>query len=916
MLTIRAMSNGEGYAGRHLQKNDYYSEGEKITGEWKGRGAELLGLAGEVDLAAFEALREGRNPADGEQLRQRKSADRKAQDGSLQSKGRNLYDFTFSAPKSVSLMAEFGEDERLVQAHREAVAEALEELERHAATRVRREGANEDRVTGNLVLAVYHHDTSRELDPQLHTHAVAANLTFDRTEERWKALQASGVYDRRTYLTEVYRNVLARKVAEHGYTLEHRRDTRGKDLGFEIAGVSDELMQRFSQRSKQRDQAIEQFIKAKGRRPTDNEIAVLVRETRADKLLEISTAEVKAQQRARLQPGESEHFHELAEEARLRPALAPEQHSADPALRYAEDHIFERVSVARDYEILTEALRHRRGQVELADAQTRLRFQEADGEVIRSGNDVTTRDSLIRERRMVAQINRGIGRFKPLDPERQFQPDARTLRAEQQEALRFVLDSRDVAVNIRGAAGAGKTATLRELHRALQETGHQVLAAAPTRSAVDELVKVGFAEAMTLERLLQDRQVQDGLQGKVIILDEAGMVSARQMAETLQLLERHNARVVFSGDTKQIQSVEAGDALRVLEQESRLQSTSLTQIQRQSNLKYRAAIRELRRDPEAGFARLEQMGAVQEVSFEDRAQFVATLYRAEQNQLNQRGQQPQVLVVAPTHEEIGRLTDAIRRERFAAGELGDPIDWERQVSLSWTDAQKRDVRRYEPGQRLVFHSAVAGIAKYETLTVERIEKDSILARNSAGELRTVTSRESKKFDVQEARPIEIASGDRLLLTANRRSAEFRTTNGELVTVARVEEGQIHLEDGRTLPADYKQFAHGYVVTAHRSQGKTVDSNIVVGDRMARELFYVAVSRGRERVAVVTSDTELFRESLGISGARQSATELAREQRKPQAQKPESLQQASRNSDSEPALAVADAPRLSKPRSRR
>ena len=125
----------------------------------------------------------------------------------------------------------------MIEAHRTAVAEALEEAETYAASRVRQAGANEDRPTGNLVLAVYHHDTSRELDPQLHTHAVAANLTFDGTEGRWKALQASEIYERRAYLSEVYRNALAREVRALGYEIENQRDAKGRDAGFEIRGV-------------------------------------------------------------------------------------------------------------------------------------------------------------------------------------------------------------------------------------------------------------------------------------------------------------------------------------------------------------------------------------------------------------------------------------------------------------------------------------------------------------------------------------------------------------------------------------------------------------------------------------------------------------------------------------------------------
>jgi ATP-dependent exoDNAse (exonuclease V) alpha subunit len=163
-----------------------------------------------------------------------------------------------------------------------------------------------------------------------------------------------------------------------------------------------------------------------------------------------------------------------------------------------------------------------------------------------------------------------------------------------------VLASHDGAVSLRGAAGTGKTATLQELHRGLAESGRDVLAVAPTRSAVNELQHVGFSEAMTIQRLLVDPQEQAHLRDRVLIVDEAGMVSARQMTALLALAEHQAARVVFSGDTRQLQSVEAGDALRILERESGLRSVSLTQVQRQTAETYRQAIEALREHPRAG----------------------------------------------------------------------------------------------------------------------------------------------------------------------------------------------------------------------------------------------------------------------------------------------------------------------------
>ncbi len=885
MLTIRAMSNGAGYSARHLQHSDYYAEGERVTGQWQGRGAEMLGLVGEVQSEQFEALRQGIDPQSGEFLRQRHSADRTAADGSTQSRGRNLYDFTISAPKSVSIMAQPGGDARLVEAHRKAVQEALKELEHRAASRVRRDRANDNRATGNLVLAVYHHDTSRELDPQLHTHAVAANLTYDGAEGRWKALQASDIYEQRAYLTEVYRNALAREVRSLGYEIEDRRSSKGKNLGFEIKGVSDELLEKYSQRSEQRDRAIAEFVESKGRQPSDNEIAVLVRESRADKLVEISTAEVHSRQRARLTPEESltlEHMREAVRERSETQRLDPE--SAVPSLDYAKQHVFERVSVALDHELLTEALRHGRGRIDLADLKGEFSLEGSTGRILQAGKEVATRESLDRERDMIERINRGIGQFERLGGQHEF-ADPTFLRPEQKQAIEFVLDSHDLAVNIRGAAGTGKTATLQELQHGLEESDRHVLAVAPTMSAVEELQKVGFSDAITVERLLQDQSAQRDLFGKALIVDEAGMVSGRQMSELLKLAEQQSARIIFSGDTKQIRSVEASDALRVLERESHLKSVSLSEVQRQTAQGYREAIQELRRDPECGFDKLEQIGAVREVPWPDRAQAVQQAYSEAQAQVNAKGQPPSVLVVAATHEEIGHITEAIRAERTRIGELGQSTHQQHHIPLNWTGAEKSDMRNYAEGQVLEFHRAVKGVARHESLEVAGVENGTVVARNARGEEREFTAKHAKCFEVYERRPIEIAPHDKLLLTANRREPGFRATNGELVTVSRIDgQGRIHLQDGRALPENYKQFTHGYAVTAPRSQGKSVDGVVISADGMRKELFYVAASRGRESITVVTSDRDLLRESVARSVARQSACELSRKAQGPSLEK--------------------------------
>jgi ATP-dependent exoDNAse (exonuclease V) alpha subunit len=354
------------------------------------------------------------------------------------------------------------------------------------------------------------------------------------------------------------------------------------------------------------------------------------------------------------------------------------------------------------------------------------------------------------------------------------------------------------------------------------------------------------------------------------------MVSARQMTALLELAERQGARVVFSGDTRQLQSVEAGDALRILERESGLRSVSLTQVQRQTAVAYRQAIEALREQPARGFAQLEQMGAVREVAWADRSRSVAEAWREAQAHLNAHGHASSVLVVCATHDDIAHVTAEIRAERYQGGELGEGVRVDRYVPLHYTAAQKTDPRQFHAGQVIVFHDKTPTVRRHEALEIVRVDAHQLVGRTHGGEEHIVTATQARAFDVYERRPIEIAPHDRLLLTANREESGLRVTNGEMVTVSQVDErGRVHLDDGRTLPSSYKHFDHGYAVTAHRSQGQSVDAVVIAGETMSGELFYVAASRGREHLTVITSDKAQLEASVERSGARLSASELVR-----------------------------------------
>ena len=269
----------ESYFDEHLSHNDYYTQGVSQAGHWIGTGAQQLGLKpGEVvTREAFLRLCDNQHPDTGQQLTPQQFRER-----------RIYFDFVCSPPKSVSILAVTMNDQRIIEAHKEASTMALRELEQFAATRIRKGGIQEqDRVTGNLVGAAFVHTTSRALDPQLHTHFVLFNATWDSKENRWKALQTGDMFGALNYGTEVYRNELAKRLHQLGYS------TRRTGTAFEIEGVEAKFIERFSKRSQQRDMAVKRQEQKLGRKLSKQEVSHAVHQSRPKKLKGASDEQVR-----------------------------------------------------------------------------------------------------------------------------------------------------------------------------------------------------------------------------------------------------------------------------------------------------------------------------------------------------------------------------------------------------------------------------------------------------------------------------------------------------------------------------------------------------------------------------------------------------------------------------------------------
>ena len=248
------LANAREYFREHLSVGDYYAQGVKVAGEWLGHGAAKLGLEGTVNEEAFLALCEGKNPATGQKLGLRMNTFRQGVGMDAVANRRIFYDFAIAPPKSVSVVALY-QDDRILDLHNRAVQKAMLELERFAEARVRKGGLRAERITGNLVAATFRHDTSRELDPHLHTHCVVFNATFDPTESRWKALEVQSMYRAQKFATNLYRHELCKGLRALGYEIENSVS------GFEIKGVPASVIARFSKRNQQINEETDEQLK-------------------------------------------------------------------------------------------------------------------------------------------------------------------------------------------------------------------------------------------------------------------------------------------------------------------------------------------------------------------------------------------------------------------------------------------------------------------------------------------------------------------------------------------------------------------------------------------------------------------------------------------------------------------------------
>jgi conjugative relaxase-like TrwC/TraI family protein len=859
MITVGVIRGGARYLSRHLRKNDYWAEGEKeVQGEWIGKGAQQLGLVGKVAPKAFEALRLNRHPRTGERLTAREHKERVA-----------FFDVQLSAPKDASILALIGRDERVRAAFIESVKVALTEMERFAAVRERRGAAATTeafRLTRNYAGALFFHDASRDLDPQLHAHVVLANATWDQERQEWLALQPVEMLRASAYLRQVLYRELSGRLAELGY------ETHGMNSkGFSVRGV-EHLRERFSKRTRQVQLLADDFARFKGRRPTKREVEVIVRESRGDKLTEISTHEVRARQRSELTPDEAGALDVLVHAAKSRTGRRQLSHGVPlTVLEAAFRHVYERNSVVREGDILSAALEL---HPDFHQWRELCQALEAHPDAVRWASEMTLRPIHHEEAATVRRVIEGRNTRLPLgDPTHL--PEM--LMPGQRAAANALLANRDFLSVLVGDAGTGKTTVLTAIEAAHGVAGGQpFIPLAPTTRAREALTQAGFNQADTVQRFLVSESMQAQAAGRLVLIDEAGLLSTQQLDTLTQIAEGVRARLLLVGDTKQHYSVQRGDALRNVIRLSDLPLVRLSEVLRQ------------RGESDRQFSRLLASGNVMEAfRFAGRRNLIVEtgdderlFSQAAEHYADNRVRGIETLVVIPFWDEIDRFNgharDALRRRRL----LGDAeVVREAIKPLTWSEEQKAHWEQYQVGDRLLFARDTRFFRRGVAAEVTEILPDGLRVSGEKGRFAKITRKQRGAFDVGRPQMLPVAVGDRLLIRGREDTQDF--ANGDFKDVAQVDPvaDQIVLTDGKVLPADFKAWTYGHALTSYRAQGSTAEvSLLVLGEIAERALmhrqFYVGNTRyrGSHRIYVSHRNAILQRLALPDPG-RELASEF-------------------------------------------
>lgn len=805
MMSIAQVRSAGSAGNYYTDKDNYYVLGS-MGERWAGKGAEQLGLQGSVDKDVFTRLLEGRLP-DGADLS-------RMQDGS--NKHRPGYDLTFSAPKSVSMMAMLGGDKRLIDAHNQAVDFAVRQVEALASTRVMTDGQSETVLTGNLVMALFNHDTSRDQEPQLHTHAVVANVTQHNGE--WKTLSSDKV-GKTGFIENVYANQIAfgrlyrEKLKEQVEALGYETEVVGKHGMWEMPGVPVEA---FSGRSQAIREAVGEDASLKSR-----DVAALdTRKSKQHVDPEIRMAEWM--QTLKETGFDIRAYRDAADQRTEIRTQAPGPASQDgPDVQQAVTQAIAGLSERKVQFTYTDVLARtvgilppengviERARAGIDEAISREQLIPLDREkgLFTSGIHVLDELSVRALSRDIMKQNRVTVHPEKSVPRTAGYSDAVSVLAQDRPSLAIVSGQ---------GGAAGQRERVAELVMMAREQGREVQIIAADRRSQMNLKQ---DERLSGELITGRRQLLEGMAftpGSTVIVDQGEKLSLKETLTLLDGAARHNVQVLI---TDSGQRTGTGSALMAMKDAG-------VNTYRWQGGEQRPATIISEPDRNVRYARLA-------------GDFAASVKAGEESVAQVSGVREQAI-----------LTQAIRSELKTQGVLGHPEVTMTALSPVWLDSRSRYLRdMYRPG--MVMEQWNPETRSHDRYVIDRVtaQSHSLTLRDAQGETQVVRiSSLDSSWSLFRPEKMPVADGERLRVTGkipglgptHRAVGEMRSAGVDAQTLASfLHDTQLQQRSGETPDFSNTLFL--------------LDESSMVGNtEMARAYALIAAGGGR---AVASGDTD-------------------------------------------------------------
>lgn len=878
MLTISkplSASQARNYHEREFasEKQNYWSRNQLGFSEWRGQLAQQWGLHGAVGDEHFARLTEGQHPLTEAQLVQHqvsRTYEGKGGKEVTSVEHRAGWDATFSAPKSVSITALVGGDDRVRVAHRESVRVALAELEQYTQARIGNVHLPE--ATGKFVAATFEHDTARPVDgyaaPQLHTHAVIFNVT-ERDNGQTRALQPHELFTSQRYATAVYRAELALRLEKLGYEIEC-----GKHGQPEIKGYTKEYLEASSPRREQ----IKEHLREQG---IDGAAAAQIAAHHTRDRKELLSQEEVLRRHRELAAQFGHQADKVVAQARQHELtlIRDPQVKAQQAVTWARDHVFERSAVEDRRAILESTLARGMGETTYADIRSEFNRRVESGEfqtIVRNDGSqrFTTASMLEMERETIARVQAGNRRdYKGpmlVSPRIRIEVEDRhpELNHAQRQAVDDIMVSREKVVALDGVAGAGKTTTLAVIREAAEAEGYRVEGFAPTSRAAQKLAEAGM-ETSTLQKHLARGAQPDANEKRLYVLDESSLASTRQVHDFIERLQP-NDRVLLIGDHRQHEAVEAGRPFAQL-QNAGMKTVRLDEIVRQKDPELKQVVEQLARgDVQKAVESLGQQGRIHEIR--DNGERIAAIAK-------EFAKSPEnTLVVSPDNRSRMGINQRIHTELQGKG-IVETNEHNIRVlvpRLDMTGADRTWAERYQVGDVLRYSRASkeTGIGKGTYATVKSIDAaaNRLTVQLHDGTERTYDPRRQQGVSVFREETRNLSVGDRIQFTTP--VNQLKVANRELGTVNSAGDDrhlQLRMDSGRTVELGTSNPVHldyGYAMTSHSSQGQTayrvlvhVDTELGAKDLLNNRFAYVSISRGAHDAQIFTNDAKALGQAL-------------------------------------------------------